>query len=97
MGIGPGDGDQITPRARAALLAAEVIIGHDTYLDLLSDEILAGKEVFRSGMHKEVERCRLAVELARSGKKVAVVSSGDPGVYGMSGPVLEVLGEEELD
>lgn len=97
VGIGPGDGDQITPRARAALLAAEVIIGYDTYLGLLSDEILAGKEVFRSGMHKEVERCRLAVELARSGKKVAVVSSGDPGVYGMSGPVLEVLGEAELD
>ncbi len=95
MGIGPGGRDQITPRARRAIREAEAVVGYATYLDLLGD-LLADKEVHRSPMRKEVERCRLAVELALAGRRVAVISSGDPGVYGMAGPILEVLREREL-
>lgn len=95
MGIGPGGRDQITPRARRAIREAEAVVGYATYLDLLGD-LLAGKEVHRSPMRKEVERCRLAVKLALAGRRVVVISSGDPGVYGMAGPILEVLGEREL-
>ncbi len=97
MGLGPGNREEITPRAEQALKSAEAIVGYSLYIDLLGEELLAGKEVYRSGMHGEIERCRLALELARSGKRVAVVSSGDPGVYGMAGPVLEVLGSEDLE
>jgi len=97
VGIGPGGREEITPRAERALKGAEAVVGYSLYIDLLDGDLLTGKEVYRSGMHGEVERCRLAVDLARSGKRVAVVSGGDPGVYGMAGPVLEVLGDEELE
>jgi len=95
VGLGPGSADLLTPRAAGALREAQVIVGYAPYLDLLGD-LLLGKVVYPSPMRKEIERCRLAVELACAGKKVAVVSSGDPGVYGMAGPVLEVLGKREL-
>lgn len=95
VGIGPGSRDQITPRAERAIRNAQAVVGYDPYLDLLGDLIL-GKEIHRSQMREEIERCRLAVELALTGKRVVVVSSGDPGVYGMAGPVLEVLGESHL-
>lgn len=72
------------------LTAAEVIIGYRTYIDLLGD-LVRDKEVVRSGMRSEVDRCREAVDLARKGQVVAMVSGGDPGVYGMAGLVLEIL------
>lgn len=96
MGIGPGSLDQMTFRARSEIEGADVIIGYRIYLDLI-EQLIAGKEVYRSSMKREVERCRLAVELALAGKRVAVVSSGDPGIYGMAGLILEVLGERELE
>ncbi|MCL6448946.1 MAG: precorrin-3B C(17)-methyltransferase [Armatimonadetes bacterium] len=95
VGIGPGSRDQITPRAERALRDAQAVVGYDTYLDLLGD-LIRDKEIHRSQMREEIERCRLAVGLALTGKRVAVVSSGDPGVYGMAGPILEVLGERGL-
>ncbi|KKM13087.1 cobalt-precorrin-3B C(17)-methyltransferase [Clostridiales bacterium PH28_bin88] len=90
----------MTFRAHRALREAEVVVGYHTYLQLLGD-LLAGKEVIGSGMTREQERCRSAVDLALAGKRVAVVSSGDPGVYGMAGVVLEIVHHlgvaEELD
>jgi len=86
----------MTPRARKAIERAEVIIGYKAYLDLLV-ELITNQEVYRSPMRAEVERCQLAVDLALSGKKVAVISSGDPGVYGMAGPILEILGGRDLE
>lgn len=83
-------------RARQVLAEAEVIVGYKTYLDFL-DEILEDKEIINSGMRKEVERGELAVEQAKTGKKVAVVSSGDAGVYGMAGVILELVGEADLE
>lgn len=94
VGIGPGGPEHITPRALAAVDAADAVVGYGFYLELLGDRI-AGKETVDTGMTREVERCRRAVELALAGREVAVVSSGDPGVYGMAGLVLELL--EEMD
>ncbi len=76
-------------RAYRALQEAEVIIGYKTYIDLVKD-IVAGKEVISSGMLKEVERCQKAIDIALENRRVAVVSSGDPGIYGMAGVVLEL-------
>ena len=92
VGIGPGGAEHITPAASAAIAASQVVVGYATYLDLIP-ELLTGKEVVSSGMMKEVERCRQALELATSGQTVALVSSGDAGVYGMAGLVLELAGE----
>jgi precorrin-3B C17-methyltransferase len=79
----------MTGRARDAIAGAECIIGNGLYLDQIAP-LLSGKEIVRSSMGKEVERARQAVELACS-RSVAVVSGGDPGVYGMASIVLEIL------
>ena len=92
VGIGPGSLIDMTPRARQAIENAEVIVGYDTYLNLIQD-LLAGKATIGTGMMQEIDRCQAAVEQAMSGKQVAVISSGDPGVYGMAGLVLELVGK----
>ncbi len=92
VGIGPGDLNQMTFAAKEAIEGADAVVGYKTYLDLIVP-LTAGKEIVSSGMKKEVERCREALEMAASGKSVALVSSGDSGVYGMAGLVLELLGE----
>jgi len=92
VGLGPGAETLMTAEAQAALQEADVIVGYTTYMKLIAP-FLTGKETVASGMKKEVDRARLALEIAASGKKVAVVSSGDPGVYGMAGPVLELAPE----
>lgn len=92
VGLGPGDASQLTYRARVALGESEVIVGYRTYVELIR-EIVAGKEVLASGMRQEVARAKVAVERAASGKVVAVVCSGDPGIYGMAGLIFEVMGE----
>ncbi len=89
IGLGPGAREQMTLRAREALLASDAIVGYRTYLKLVSD-FLVGKEVISSGMRQEVPRARKAIELAEAGRSVAIVSSGDAGVYGMAGLVYEV-------
>lgn len=92
VGIGPGAKDHTTPAALAAIADAELIVGYTTYIKLVQ-HLIAGKEVFRTGMTEEIGRARAAVERARAGAKVALVSSGDAGVYGMAGLVFEVLRE----
>lgn len=89
VGIGPGGSEHITPAALQAIAAAQVVVGYKTYLDLIP-QCLAGKEVVSSGMCQEVERCRQALELAATGRTVALISSGDAGIYGMAGLVLEL-------
>lgn len=76
-------------RAAEALVSAEIVVGYDTYIALIRT-LVAGKEVISTGMMREAERCRMALELAAKGKRVAVVSSGDPGIYGMAGLILEL-------
>jgi precorrin-3B C17-methyltransferase len=82
----------MTLAASEVLKNAEVIIGYKTYLDLIP-EFLADKEVLSSEMMKEVDRCRKALEIASSGKQVALVSGGDPGIYAMAGLVFEMARE----
>jgi len=85
----------MTGRAVEVVSSAEVIVGYRTYIDLLG-ELVRDKQVVRSGMRAEVDRCREAVDLARAGHAVAMVSGGDPGVYGMAGLVLEIMAREDL-
>jgi precorrin-3B C17-methyltransferase len=81
-------------RALSALQEAQVIIGYKTYIQLIKNLIVDGQEVVSSAMTREVERSKQAVDIALQGKRVAVVSSGDPGVYGMAGILLEVVNEQ---
>lgn len=89
VGTGPGSPGQMTGDALQAIESAEIIIGNSSYLTALAP-FLIGKKVIQSSMGKEVERAQQAVELARD-HVVAMVSGGDPGVYGMASIVLEVL------
>lgn len=70
-------------------MEADIVVGYDTYLALIA-ELIGDKDVFGTAMMQEIDRCQAAVDLAEQGKKVAVVSSGDPGIYGMAGLVLEL-------
>lgn len=90
VGIGPGAVEHMTQRAREAIAEADVVVGYVTYIKLVAD-LLEGKEVVRKGMTEELDRAVSALEAARAGKKVALISSGDAGVYGMAGPTYEVL------
>lgn len=94
VGLGPGAGADLTGRAREALNASEVIVGYTAYIELIREEF-PEKEYRSTGMRREVDRCRAAVEAALEGKEVAVVCSGDSGVYGMAGLVYEVAQEYE--
>lgn len=90
VGTGPGSREEMSFKARKALQESSVIVGYSLYLDLIED-LLEGKEVIRSTMRKEIPRCQSALDEARRGKKVALVSGGDPGVYGMAGILLQML------
>jgi precorrin-3B C17-methyltransferase len=89
VGIGPGGRDGMTGRAYTALAAADVLCGYTKYIDLVAP-LFPGKPVIDTGMTREVERCRAALAAASEGRTVAVVCSGDAGVYGMAGLVLEL-------
>ena len=90
IGIGPGSLEDMTPRARKAIESAEVVVGYKTYIKLV-ESIIGGKEIIDNGMMQEVERCQLAVKSAAEGKETVVISSGDSGIYGMAGLVLELV------
>ena len=92
VGLGPGAGRDLTGRAREALERCDLIVGYTAYIDLIRDEF-SDKETLSTGMRREVDRCRAAVEQAAAGKEVAVVCSGDSGVYGMAGLIYEVSQE----
>ncbi len=92
VGFGPGSEEHLTFRARKAIEEAECIIGYRTYIDLVRP-LITGKEIIQTGMTEEIERASLAVDLAYQGKAVALVSSGDVGIYGMAGLAFEVLSD----
>ncbi len=97
IGLGPGAHDLIAPRATTALRNAEVVVGYRTYLELVEDIIPEATEILSSSMMQEVDRCRKAIELTESGKNVALVCSGDPGIYAMAGLVFELAKSEDSD
>lgn len=89
VGLGPGGPQFLTAQAQSALQQAEVLCGYTVYLDLIRP-YFPDKTFYSTGMTKEIDRCRWALETARSGKTVALVCSGDAGVYGMASPLLEL-------
>jgi precorrin-3B C17-methyltransferase len=95
VGIGPGGPLDRTRRAEAAIAASGVIVGYTRYLELIAD-LTSNKKLVSSGMRQETERCRKALEEARSGETVALISSGDPGIYGMAGLALELNDSENF-
>ncbi len=93
VGFGPGDMKYETLEAREVLAGADVIVGYKTYVDILSKQY-PYKQYYVSGMREEEKRCRYAMDMAVSGKNVAVISSGDSAVYGMAGLLYELSQEE---
>ena len=89
VGIGPGAYEKMTIQAANALRECDTIVGYTVYVDLVKEHF-ADKEFLTTPMRKEVERCELAFEEAAKGKTVAMICSGDAGVYGMSGLMLEI-------
>lgn len=89
VGLGPGGADGMTIRAREVLKASDVIVGYTVYIDLVRGH-LPGKEFLSTPMRREIERCRMAFDEAAKGKTISMICSGDAGVYGMSGPMIEV-------
>ncbi|MCR5735591.1 MAG: precorrin-3B C(17)-methyltransferase [Lachnospiraceae bacterium] len=100
VGTGPGDMMDMTYRAREALSLSDLICGYPVYVDLIRD-LYPDKEYYVSGMGQELERCEYALRYAQTGcKTVSVISSGDSGIYGMAGPVLELserYGDVEIE
>lgn len=94
VGTGPGGVEYMTPEALRIIGEADVIVGFKSYLDLI-EPLMVGKEVISSVMTQEVKRVQKAVELSEGGKKVALISGGDPGVYAMAGLTYEVVSAME--
>ena len=89
VGLGPGEPFYMTQQAANTLESVDAICGYKVYLDLIRDEFPC-EEYYATGMTQELARCRWALEKARTGKRVALVCSGDAGVYGMASPLLEL-------
>ncbi len=94
IGIGPGARDLLTPRAVAGLRRAAVVAGLDSYLEQVADVLRPGTRVLASGLGAEQERAAEAVAQARAGRAVALIGSGDAGVYAMGSPALELAGDD---
>ena len=92
VGLGPGGAQYLTAQAQTALQAADVLCGYTVYIDLVRP-LYPDKEVYATGMTREIDRCRWALETAKGGKTVALVCSGDSGIYGMAALVYELRGE----
>lgn len=92
VGIGPGNYENMTVRADRALQACDVIIGYHVYVDLVRERY-PDKEFLSTPMTQEAKRCRMAIDIAKQGKTVAMVCSGDSGIYGMAGLIYELRGQ----
>jgi|GEM_PF-379684 len=92
VGLGPGQPEGMTARARSALLDAEHIVGYTTYVELLPDEITEGADdIYNTPMCGEVSRTEEAIDRALAGNDVAIIGSGDPNVYALAGLALEII------
>ena len=92
VGIGPGDYEHMTIRADRALQSCDIIVGYHVYVDLVRERY-PGKEFMTTPMTREAQRCQMALDAAREGKTVAMVCSGDSGIYGMAALIYELRGE----
>ena len=96
VGIGPGGKEHLTLKALEVLQNCDVIVGYTFYLDLIQD-FLEGKTVISTGMTGEIERCQQAIEQVEQGHDTCIVSTGDAGLYGMAGPILEMTDGIEVE
>lgn len=95
IGIGPGGIEHMSVKAMETIKNCEIIVGYNKYIDMIK-ELLEDKEVFSTGMMKEKERCEEALKLSKD-KNVALVSTGDSGIYGMAGLILELKKDENVE
>ena len=95
IGIGPGGLDEMTLRAVKAIEESDIIVSYTKYIEMVKD-LIKDKEIFKTGMRGEEERCREALELSKD-KKVALISTGDSGIYGMAGLILEMRKDENVE
>src|ERR671926_1368265 len=93
VGVGPGRHEHMTYRAMQVIKESETIVGYDTYVSLVED-LITGKEVYRYAMTQEVDRANQAIHFAENDKVVSLISSGDPGIYGMAGLIYEILADK---
>ncbi len=96
IGLGPGNTNLLAPLALEHLESCEVLAGYGLYVDMVPENLRKTKEILVTGMRHEEERCRAAIQSAMQGKRTALVCSGDAGIYGMSGLVLELLAKQGL-
>lgn len=96
VGIGPGGRELLTLKALGVIKRCPVIAGYNFYIELLGD-LVDGKEIIKNGMKGEVERCLKAIEKVREGYDTCIVSTGDPGLYGMAGPIYEMAEDIEVE
>ncbi|MDF2519819.1 MAG: cbiH [Clostridia bacterium] len=96
IGIGPGGKEHMTLKTVDTINKCEVIVGYTYYIDLIK-EFIGNKRVIKTGMKGELERCRMAVEEARKGFDTCIISTGDSGLYGMAGPILELARDIEIE
>lgn len=96
VGFGPGGYEHMTTKAIEAIKNADIVTGYTTYVEMLK-KFFPDKEYLATPMTKEMDRCRMAIDLASEGKTVAMVSSGDSGIYGMAGILLEIANEKNAD
>lgn len=94
VGIGPGHSDHMTLRGREVIASSEVVVGYTTYIELLG-QLVSGKDVIATGMTQEIDRVNQALEQVRYGKMVSLISSGDPGLYGMAGLAFDLTRDGE--
>lgn len=96
LGIGPGGKEYFTEKMLDALEESQAIVGYTPYLDYLGD-LKDGKDLYSTGMKSEIERCEKAVQLVKEGTTTSIVSTGDAGLYGMAGPILELSDGIEVE
>lgn len=96
VGIGPGGREHMTYKAVEVIKESEVIVGYTPYIEYLGD-LVEGKELYSTGMKGEIKRCEQAIEMVKKGKTTAIVSTGDAGLYGMAGPILELAEGIEVE
>lgn len=96
IGIGPGGRNNMTIRAVEVVKSCDAIVGYTPYINYLG-ELVEGKELFATRMKGEIVRCEKAIEMVKGGKNTAIISTGDAGLYGMAGPILELAEDIEVE
>jgi precorrin-3B C17-methyltransferase len=96
VGIGPGGLDNLTYKAAEVIKRCEVVVGYKFYIELVK-EIIVGKKIISTGMKGEIERCKLALQEVENGIDTCIISTGDPGLYGMAGLILELAEDIEVE